>query len=59
MLYFRTWEEEIYFNTQEICKTKQQSIYFDESERRFDGIEEECMGSEVTMNVCNQYLLPK
>ena len=35
---FRTWEEEIY-NTQIYAKQVQQSIYFDESENDFDGIE--------------------
>ena len=35
---FRTWEEEIY-NTQKYARQKQQSIYFDESEENFDGIE--------------------
>ena len=35
---FRTWEEEIY-NTQIYAKQVQQSIYFDESEDDFDGIE--------------------
>lgn len=37
---FRTWEEEIY-NTQKYARQKQQSIYFDESEEDFDGIEED------------------
>lgn len=37
---FRTWEEEIY-NTQIYAKQKQQSIYFEESEDDFDGIEED------------------
>ncbi len=35
---FRTWEEEIY-NTQKYARQKQQSVYFDESEDDFDGIE--------------------
>ncbi len=35
---FRTWEEEIY-NTQIYAKQKQQSIFFEESEDDFDGIE--------------------
>lgn len=35
---FRTWEEEIY-NTQKYSRQKQQSIYFDENEDDFDGIE--------------------
>ena len=35
---FRTIEEEIY-NTQIYSKQKQQSIFFDESEEDFDGIE--------------------
>lgn len=35
---FRTWEEEIY-NTQLYAKQQQQSIYFDEDEEDFDGIE--------------------
>lgn len=35
---FRTWEEEIY-NTQKYAKQVQQSIYFDELEDDFDGIE--------------------
>jgi len=35
---FRTWEEEIY-NTQKYARQVQQSIYFDESEEDFDGIE--------------------
>lgn len=35
---FRTWEEEIY-NTQLYAKQQQQSIYFDENEDDFDGIE--------------------
>lgn len=35
---FRTWEEEIY-NTQLYAKQQQQSIYFDETEEDFDGIE--------------------
>lgn len=35
---FRTWEEEIY-NTQIYAKQKQQSIFFEESEEDFDGIE--------------------
>ena len=37
---FRTWEEEIY-NTQKYARQVQQSIYFDESEEDFDGIEED------------------
>lgn len=37
---FRTWEEEIY-NTQKYARQNQQSIYFDESEDDFDGIEED------------------
>lgn len=37
---FRTWEEEIY-NTQKYARQKQQSIFFDESEEDFDGIEED------------------
>ena len=37
---FRTWEEEIY-NTQKYARQKQQSIFFDESEDDFDGIEED------------------
>lgn len=35
---FRTWEEEIY-NAQKYARQIQQSIYFDESEDDFDGIE--------------------
>lgn len=35
---FRTWEEEIY-NTQTYARQKQQSIFFDEQEKDFDGIE--------------------
>lgn len=35
---FRTWEEEIY-NTQIYARQKQQTIFFDESEEDFDGIE--------------------
>ena len=35
---FRTWEEEIY-NTQKYARQVQQSIFFDESEEDFDGIE--------------------
>lgn len=35
---YRTWEEEIY-NTQKYARQKQQSIFFDESEADFDGIE--------------------
>lgn len=35
---FRTWEEEIY-NTQKYARQVQQSIFFDESEKDFDGIE--------------------
>ena len=35
---FRTWEEEIY-NTQKYAKQIQQSIFFDEEEEDFDGIE--------------------
>lgn len=35
---FRTWEEEIY-NTQKYARQVQQSIYFDEFEDDFDGIE--------------------
>jgi hypothetical protein len=35
---FRTLEEEIY-NTQKYARQVQQSIYFDESEEDFDGIE--------------------
>ncbi len=35
---FRTWEEEIY-NTQKYARQVQQSIYFDEREEDFDGIE--------------------
>ncbi len=35
---FRTWEEEIY-NTQKYARQKQQSVYFDDSEDDFDGIE--------------------
>ena len=35
---FRTWEEEIY-NTQKYARQVQQSIYFDEFEKDFDGIE--------------------
>lgn len=35
---FRTWEEEIY-NTQKYAKQIQQSIFFDEDEEDFDGIE--------------------
>ena len=35
---FRTWEEEIY-NTQTYARQKQQSIFFDEHEKDFDGIE--------------------
>lgn len=35
---FRTWEEEIY-NTQTYARQKQQSIFFDEQENDFDGIE--------------------
>ncbi len=35
---FRTWEEEIY-NTQKYARQVQQSIYFDEYEGNFDGIE--------------------
>ena len=35
---FRTWEEEIY-NTQKFARQVQQSIYFDELEKDFDGIE--------------------
>lgn len=37
---FRTWDEEIY-NTQKYARQKQQSIYFDELEEDFDGIEED------------------
>lgn len=37
---FRTWEEEIY-NTQKYAKQKQQSVFFDESEDDFDGLEED------------------
>lgn len=37
---FRTWEEEIY-NTQKYAKQEQQSIFFDESEDDFDGIEDD------------------
>lgn len=35
---YRTWEEEI-FNAQKYARQNQQSIYFDESEEDFDGIE--------------------
>lgn len=35
---YRTWEEEIY-NTQKYARQKQQSIFFDESDTDFDGIE--------------------
>lgn len=35
---FRTWEEEIY-NTQKYARQIHQSIYFDEFEDDFDGIE--------------------
>lgn len=35
---FRTWEEEIY-NTQKYARQVQQSIFFDEDEDDFDGIE--------------------
>lgn len=35
---YRTWEEEI-FNAQKYAKQNQQSIYFEESEYDFDGIE--------------------
>lgn len=35
---FRTWEEEI-FNTQKYARQVQQSIFFDETEEDFDGIE--------------------
>lgn len=35
---FRTWEEEIY-NTQKYARQVQQSIFFDETEEEFDGIE--------------------
>lgn len=35
---YRTWEEEI-FNAQKYARQNQQSIYFDESEDDFDGIE--------------------
>lgn len=35
---YRTWEEEIY-NAQKYARQNQQSIYFDESEDDFDGIE--------------------
>ena len=35
---FRTWEEEI-FNTQKYARQVQQSIFFDELEEDFDGIE--------------------
>ncbi len=35
---FRTWEEEIY-NTQKYARQVQQSIFFDEGEDDFDGIE--------------------
>lgn len=35
---FRTWEEEIY-NTQKYARQVQQSIFFDEDEEDFDGIE--------------------
>lgn len=35
---FRTWEEEIY-NTQKYARQIQQSIFFDEDEEDFDGIE--------------------
>lgn len=35
---FRTWEEEIY-NTQKYTRQIQQSIFFDEDEEDFDGIE--------------------
>lgn len=35
---FRTWEEEIY-NTQKYARQIQQSIFFDETEEDFDGIE--------------------
>lgn len=35
---FRTWEEEIY-NTQRYSRQVQQSIFFDETEEDFDGIE--------------------
>lgn len=35
---FRTWEEEIY-NTQKYARQVQQSIFFDENEDDFDGIE--------------------
>lgn len=35
---FRTWDEEIY-NTQKYAKQAQQSIFFDENEEDFDGIE--------------------
>lgn len=35
---YRTWEEEI-FNVQKYARQNQQSIYFDENENDFDGIE--------------------
>lgn len=35
---YRTWEEEI-FNAQKYARQNQQSIYFDENENDFDGIE--------------------
>ena len=35
---YRTWEEEIY-NTQKYARQKQQSLFFDESDADFDGIE--------------------
>lgn len=35
---FRTWEEQIY-NTQKYARQVQQSIFFDEREQDFDGIE--------------------
>lgn len=35
---FRTWEEEIY-NTQKYARQVRQSIFFDEREKDFDGIE--------------------
>lgn len=35
---YRMWEEEI-FNAQKYARQNQQSIYFDESENDFDGIE--------------------
>ena len=44
---YRTWEEEIY-NTQIYARQKQQSIYFDESEDDFDGIEEDVwLGGDI------------